>query len=78
VVDTQRNCEEVAERHVAEAEKHAEHQKKLIEVLVRDKHYRALGHASKVLEVLEDRSSCRCSTVAAMRSTSTMAFTVPG
>jgi hypothetical protein len=44
---------EVAERHVAEAERHVEHQRKLLDRLVRDKHERMIRHAQKVLEVLE-------------------------
>ena len=44
---------QMAERHVVEAERHVEHQKKLIELLVRDKHKRMLAHAHRVLEVLE-------------------------
>jgi hypothetical protein len=44
---------EMAERHVAEAERHIERQRKLLEELIRDKHERMLGHARKVLEVLE-------------------------
>jgi hypothetical protein len=44
---------ELAERHVAEAERHVEHQRKLLEVLIRDKHERMIGHAREVLEILE-------------------------
>ena len=44
---------EMAERHVAEAERHVEHQRHLIEVLIRDKHERMVEHARKVLAVLE-------------------------
>ena len=44
---------EMAERHVAEADRHVEHQRQLIEVLIRDKHERMLEHARKVLELLE-------------------------
>lgn len=43
----------MAERHVAEADRHVEDQRRLIEVLVRDKHTRMLEHARKVLELLK-------------------------
>ena len=44
---------EMAERHVAEAERHVERQRTLLEELICDKHERMLGDAQKVLEVLE-------------------------
>ncbi len=44
---------EMAERHVAEADRHVEHQRHLIEELIRDKHERMLEHARKVLALLE-------------------------
>ncbi len=45
---------EMAERHVAEADRHVERQRQLIEALVHDKHSgRILEHARKVLELLE-------------------------
>ena len=44
---------EMAERHVTEANRHLEHQRALIEVLIRDKHDRMLVHARKILEILE-------------------------
>lgn len=43
----------MAERHVMEAEGHVERQRKLIEVLIRDKHERMVAHARKILEILE-------------------------
>ena len=50
------NCQsvmEMAERHVAEAARHVEHQRNLIKVLEHDKHTGMLEHAHEVLDVLE-------------------------
>src|SRR5262249_13177548 len=45
---------EMAERHVTEADRHVEHQRQLIEALVRDGHSMSmLERARKVLEILE-------------------------
>ena len=59
---------EMAERHVAEAGRHVEHQKKLIEVLVRDKHVRMLVHAYRILEVLEQSQRLAQTRLALRRS----------
>jgi hypothetical protein len=44
---------EMAERHVAEAERHVERQRELLDGVIRAKHERLLEHAQRVLEVLE-------------------------
>lgn len=43
----------MAERHVEEADRRVDHQRHLIEVLIRDKHERMLEHARKILSLLE-------------------------
>ncbi len=45
---------EVAERHVAEAERRIARHRKLIETLERDKHINMLPHARRILELLEE------------------------
>ncbi len=44
----------VARRHVEEAERRVARQRSLVAELERDKHFAMVGHARKILEVLEE------------------------
>lgn len=44
----------MAERHVSDGENRVERQRRLIELLERDRHFATADHARKILEVLQD------------------------